>query len=93
MQSALKRSHEAGGDRSLTPTSNRSLDDHLASLATELAQARQSGNQAKTNHLQSELNDLEAYRAHNPEASKDPTPLEVYCDLNPQAPECLVYDD
>ena len=75
------------------PTSNRSLDDHLASLATELAQARQSGNQAKANHLQSELNDLEAYRAHNPETSKDPTPLEVYCDLNPQAPECLVYDD
>jgi hypothetical protein len=75
------------------PTSSRSLDDHLASLRTELEQARHSGNQAKANHLQSELNDLEAYRAHNPEASKDPTPLEVYCDLNPQAPECLVYDD
>jgi len=75
------------------PTSSRSLDAHLASLRSDLEQARQSGNQAKANHLESELKDLEAYKAHNPEASKDPTPLEVYCDLNPQAPECLVYDD
>ena len=62
-------------------------------LRSYLEQARQSGNQAKANHLESELKNLEAYKAHNPEASKDPTPLEVYCDLNPQAPECLVYDD
>ena len=75
------------------PTSSRSLDAHLASLRSDLEQARQSGNQAKANHLESELKDLEAYKAHNPQASKDPTPLEVYCDLNPQAPECLVYDD
>ena len=75
------------------PNSTRSLDAHLASLRSELEQARQSGNQAKVNHLEGELKDLEAYKAHNPEASQDPTPLEVYCDLNPQAPECLVYDD
>ncbi|MFZ9901400.1 MAG: CP12 domain-containing protein, partial [Vulcanococcus sp.] len=29
----------------------------------------------------------------HPEETADPTPLEVYCDLNPQSPECLVYDD
>ena len=75
------------------PTSTRSLDAHLASLRSELEQARQSGNQARANHLAGELKDLEAYKAHNPEASQDPTPREVYCDLNPQAPECLVYDD
>ncbi|MFM7435002.1 MAG: CP12 domain-containing protein [Vulcanococcus sp.] len=75
------------------PNSTRSLDAHLASLRSELEQARQSGNQAKANHLEGELKDLEAYKAHHPEASQDPTPLEVYCDLNPQAPECLVYDD
>ena len=75
------------------PTNARSLESHLASLRSELEQARQSGNQAKINHLEGELKDLEAYKAHHPEDSKDPTPLEVYCDLNPQAPECLVYDD
>ena len=75
------------------PTSSRSLDARLASLRTDLEQARQHGDQAKANHLQGELNDLEAYKAHHPEASQAPTPLEVYCDLNPQAPECLVYDD
>jgi fatty-acyl-CoA synthase len=34
MQSALKRSHEAGGQLSLTPTSNRSLPQNLAAFQT-----------------------------------------------------------
>lgn len=55
------------------------IDSHLARLRTELNQAQQSGETARMNHLTQEL--------------KDPSPLEVYCDLNPQAPECLVYDD
>ncbi|MFZ9566356.1 MAG: CP12 domain-containing protein, partial [Vulcanococcus sp.] len=31
--------------------------------------------------------------AHPPTHTHAPTPLEVFCDLNPDAPECLVYDD
>lgn len=69
------------------------IDSHLAKLRTELDQARQSGDPAKINHLETELRDLETYQQHHPGEQKDPTPLEVYCDLNPQAPECLVYDD
>ena len=44
-------------------------------------------------HLEEELKGLEEYKTHHPEDSHDPSPLEVYCDLNPEAPECRVYDD
>jgi hypothetical protein len=48
---------------------------------------------AKVRHLEGELKGLEEYKSHHPEDSHDPTPLEVFCDMNPEAPECLVYDD
>ena len=70
-----------------------SIDSHLAKLRAELEQARVNGDTAKANHLEGELKDLETYQARHPDQHQDPTPLEVYCDLNPQAPECLVYDD
>ena len=40
-----------------------------------------------------ELKDLQEYKAHHPEDAHDPSPLEVYCDLNPEAAECRIYDD
>ena len=40
-----------------------------------------------------ELKDLEEYKERHPEDSHDPTPLELYCDANPNALECRVYDD
>jgi hypothetical protein len=69
------------------------IDSHLTQLKAALEQARLSGDSAKVNHLEKELQDLEAYKSHHPDEQKDPSPLEVYCDLNPEAPECLVYDD
>lgn len=44
-------------------------------------------------HIESELHDLEIYRKNNPDDDHDPTPLEVHCDLNPDAPECLIYEE
>lgn len=78
-------------DRAAPPLEN--IDAHIAQIRSDLDQARQSGDTAKVNHLETELQGLEAYKSHHPNEQKDPTPLEVYCDLNPQAPECLVYDD
>jgi len=49
-------------------------------------------------HIESELEELEAY-AENHKADieagdhHDPTPLELYCDTNPDADECRVYED
>jgi hypothetical protein len=56
------------------------LDDPLVS-----AQARR--------HAEEELEALESYKERHPEDSHDPTPFELYCDMNPSAPECRIYDD
>jgi hypothetical protein len=44
-------------------------------------------------HTQEELKDLQSYQERHPDDDHDPTPLELYCDANPEAPECLIYDD
>jgi hypothetical protein len=44
-------------------------------------------------HIEGELEELEAYAERHPEDHHDPSSLELYCDNNPSAPECLVYDD
>ena len=44
-------------------------------------------------HTGEELCDLESYAERHPGESRDPTPLELFCDNNPSAPECKVYED
>ena len=44
-------------------------------------------------HTEEELEALKSYKANHPEDSPDPTPLELYCDANPNAPECKIYDN
>ena len=70
-----------------------SIETHIAKDREELAKAKATGDQAKVRHYASELEDLELYRSHHPEKHNDPTPLELHCDLNPEAPECRIYDD
>ena len=49
-------------------------------------------------HIESELHELETY-AHNHREEiaagdhNDPTALELFCEVEPSEPECLVYDD
>lgn len=56
------------------------LDDPLAS-----SQARR--------HVEEELGSLERYQQSHPNDDHDPTPLELYCNDNPSASECKMYDD
>jgi hypothetical protein len=56
------------------------LDDPMVS-----AQARR--------HTEEELGALERWVASHPEDHHDPTGLELYCNDNPDALECRVYDD
>ena len=44
-------------------------------------------------HTEEELAALEVYKANHPEESHDPTVLELYCDVNPDALECRIYGD
>jgi hypothetical protein len=73
--------------------SMNTIDDHIQKDQQDIEAAKAAGDKAKVAHLEDELKDLLEYKQHHPEDSHDPTPLEVYCDLNPDAPECLVYDD
>ena len=55
-------------------------------------------NHADRRHSKEEMNDLEEYAEHHKEEIKagdhhDPNALEIFCDLHPDEPECLVYDD
>ena len=44
-------------------------------------------------HTEEELEALEKWVKNHPEDSYDPSSLELYCDSNPAAPECRVYED
>lgn len=44
-------------------------------------------------HAEEELEALERYQERHPGEDKDPTPLELFCDANPSALECRIYED
>lgn len=44
-------------------------------------------------HVESELEDLQHYQERHPDDHHDPTPLELFCDMNPSEPECKVFDE
>lgn len=44
-------------------------------------------------HIEGELEELENYQQNHPEDDHDPTALEMYCDMHPDALECRVYED
>jgi hypothetical protein len=67
-----------------------SIEKHIETDKKILDDPRISAQQRR--HIQSELNDLEIYKEHNPEDHHDPTSLEMYCDLNPDAEECRIYE-
>ena len=71
----------------------KSIDEHIKKDQSEIEAAKAAGDQAKIRHLTDELTSLEEYKEHHPEDSHDPTSLELYCDKNPEADECRVYDD
>ena len=71
----------------------KTIDDHIEKDKVEIESAKADGNLGKVRHLEEELKALNEYKEHHPEDSHDPSPLDVDCDLNPDAPECLVYGD
>lgn len=44
-------------------------------------------------HTADELQSLERYREAHPDDDHDPTPLELYCNENPNEPECRIYEN
>jgi hypothetical protein len=68
----------------------RSLQQHINDDRDELDNPNTSGQRKR--HLEDELNSLEQYQSNHPDTNHDPNPLELYCDLNPESPECKFYE-
>jgi hypothetical protein len=43
-------------------------------------------------HVEEELEKLQRYQERHPEEERTPSPLELYCDDNPEAKECKIFD-
>ena len=71
----------------------KSIDEHIAKDESEIKTAKAEGNQAKVRHLEEERKELKEFKEHHPGDDHDPTSLEMYCENNPAAAECRVYDD
>ena len=74
----------------------KSIEDHIEKDKKILDDPQ--ANPAARRHAEEELHDLEEYAEHHKDEIKagdhhDPNVLEVFCDLHPDEPECLVYDD
>ena len=68
-----------------------SIEQHIEADKEELADPQLSPQRRR--HIEGELEELEAYAERHPDDHHDPTPLELYCDSNPNALECRVYED
>ena len=44
-------------------------------------------------HIEGELEELKVYQMNHPEDHHDPSPLELFCEVNPEADECRIYED
>jgi hypothetical protein len=70
---------------------NRTLQQHINDDRDELDNPNTSGQRRR--HLEDELNHLEKYQSNHPDTNHDPTGFEMYCDENPNALECRLYED
>ena len=74
----------------------KSIEDHME-YDKKIIEDPQS-NPAARRHSKEELHELEEYAEHHKEEidagdHHDPNALELFCDMHPDEPECLVYDD
>ncbi|MFN7677483.1 MAG: CP12 domain-containing protein [Cyanobacteriota bacterium] len=69
------------------------IHEQLQTYRSELEEAKSKGDQAIARKLEQRIQDLEEYQQRHPETAEAPSPLEVFCDLNPSNINCRVYDD
>lgn len=69
---------------------DRTLKQHINDDKNELDDPNL--NNQRRRHLQDELDSLEQYQANHPNEERDPMHFELYCDMNPDALECRMYE-
>ena len=75
----------------------------MENIESHIAKVKEILNDPTTNpqmrrHIEGELHDLEIYAENHKKEIEagdhhDPTYLELYCDQNPEADECRIYED
>lgn len=68
----------------------KTIFEHISFILNEMDSSVLSSQRKR--HLENELNELENYQKNHPNDDHDPTPLEIFCDKNPEAFECRIYD-
>lgn len=69
----------------------RTLQQHINDDRNEIDNPNTSAQRRR--HLEDELNSLEQYQVNHPDEKHDPSSFELYCDANPDALECRIYED
>jgi hypothetical protein len=69
----------------------RTLQQHINNNRDQLDNSN--NNSQRRRHLEDELYALEQYELNHPDEDHDPNTLELFCDTNPEAPECRIYED
>jgi len=69
------------------------IGDQLQTYRNALAEAQARGDVAIARKIEQQIKDLEDFQQRHPDEAVAPSPLEVFCDLNPSDINCLVYDD
>ena len=74
----------------------KDIETHIAKDKEILDNPMTSPNQRR--HVQEELHELEVYAENHKKEIEagdhhDPTPLELFCEVEPSALECKVFDD
>jgi hypothetical protein len=70
---------------------DRTIQQHINDDKDELDNPYLSAQRRR--HLEDELGSLEQYQANHPDTDHDPTHFELFCDANPDALECRIYED
>ena len=65
----------------------KTIEDHIQHDKEVIADPTTS--EPMKRHILEELHELEVYADHH----HDPNVLELFCEMHPDEPECLVYDD
>lgn len=81
------------GGRNVMFFSMKTIDEHIQKDQEEFLKALAAHDDGKVRHLTEELQWLLDHKKEFPNDTRDPSPLELFCEQNPDEPECLVYDD
>jgi len=69
---------------------NKTIDSHIEDDENQISNPDISSQRRR--HLKFELEQLKRYKESYPDSTRDPSSLELFCNDNPEALECRIYE-